>query len=191
MSKNNVLQFNVVNKTFECPDCNSADIKTDIIVEKFKYGTVDKFVELEASIPLRKCQDCGFEYTDFEAEDIQHEVICCHLGVMTPNEIIALRKDYKLTRAQFAQLTQIGEASLARWETGELIQNAAYDNYLYLLKFRTNIDLLRNRRKDNSKDKGEEQQKLGKAIYPNSGKFRALPEDILAEKLTEAQAFRL
>lgn len=147
MNKGNAVNSNsTAIKVFECPECNSTNVKTEYVIEKFKHGVAKKFVELEANIPLRKCQDCGFEYTDFEAEDVQHEAICHYLGVMTPNEIIALRKSYGLTRAQFAELTQIGEASLARWETGEFIQNAAYDNYLRLLYSSKNIELLRNKR---------------------------------------------
>lgn len=186
MNKSNVLDFNSINRIFECPDCKSTNVKTEVVIDKFKYGTASKFVELEASTPVRKCQDCGFEYTDFEAEDIQHEVICRYLGVMTPNEINSLRKNYGFTRAQFAQLTQIGEASLARWETGELIQNAAHDNYLYLLSFPDNIDLLRNRRKDNASD--QEQQKEMNMVV---GRFRALSEDALNEISHKAQTFRL
>lgn len=159
MSKDNVVNSNFTAvKVLECPDCNSTNVKTEYVLEKFKHGTAKKFVELEANIPLRKCQDCEFEYTDFEAEDVQHEAICNYLGVMTPNEIIALRKSYGLTRAQFAELTQIGEASLARWETGEFIQNAAYDNYLRLLYSSKNIELLRNKRTKITNEDQEQKQ---------------------------------
>jgi len=48
-----------------------------------------------------------------------------------------------LTRERFAALTGIGTASLARWETGELIQSAGYDKYLRLLAFAGNLERLR------------------------------------------------
>ena len=38
-----------------------------------------------------------------------------------------------MTRAKFAQVTGLGEASLNRWENGLTIQTYAYDRYLRLL----------------------------------------------------------
>jgi len=58
---------------------------------------------------------------------------------------VALRKRYNLTRAEFASLTRFGEASLARWETGQLIQNAANDQLLYLLSIESNVERLQKR----------------------------------------------
>lgn len=39
-----------------------------------------------------------------------------------------------MTRAQFSEITGLGEATLARWEAGAVIQNRANDRYLRLLK---------------------------------------------------------
>jgi len=64
---------------------------------------------------------------------------------MVPAEVLDLRSSYGLTRAEFAEATRIGEASLARWETGQLIQNPANDNFLYLLRFRENWERLKAR----------------------------------------------
>ncbi|MGO9274786.1 MAG: type II TA system antitoxin MqsA family protein [Terriglobia bacterium] len=119
----------------ECPNCGSTHVETRTLPDRFQYGSAPKAVELEALVPFRKCADCGFEFTDSDAEDARHEAVCRHLGVMTPSEVRALREEYGLTRAEFAERTRIGEASLARWETGLLIQNRANDNYLYLLRF--------------------------------------------------------
>jgi DNA-binding transcriptional regulator YiaG len=97
---------------------------------------------LTARVPLRTCTKCGFEYFDEEAEDARHAAVCRHLGVQTPAEIEALRKKYGLSRVEFADLTQLGEATIARWERGALIQNAANDRYLYLLRWEENIERL-------------------------------------------------
>lgn len=132
-------------KVFECPDCGSTQVETKLAVDRFDYGSGDNIVELEALVPFRKCSNCGFEYTDYEAEDKRHEAICRHLGVMPPAEVVALRKQYDLSRVQFAEKTHIGVASLARWETGEIIQNAANDSYLFLLGFPDNMRRLETR----------------------------------------------
>lgn len=129
----------------QCPNCGSNRLDSQSIEDVFQYGSGSKAVELRALIPIHKCLDCGFSYTDFEAEDLRHEAICRHLGVMTPAEILALRKGLGLSRAQFAEKIRVGEASLARWETGQLIQNPANDNYMYLLRFQGNMERLANR----------------------------------------------
>lgn len=129
----------------ECPNCGSGNVTTRLSVDRFTYGNGTDAVQLKANIPFHRCTDCTFEYTDSEAEDIRHEAVCRHLGVMVPAEVLDLRSSYGLTRAEFAEATRIGEASLARWETGQLIQNPANDNFLYLLRFRENWERLKAR----------------------------------------------
>lgn len=129
----------------ECPNCGSNKVTTRLSLDRFAYGSGPDAVQLEATIPFRRCADCAFGYTDSEAEDIRHEVVCHHLGVMAPTEVLGLRISYGLTRAEFAEATRIGEASLGRWETGQLIQNPANDNFLYLLGFRENWERLKAR----------------------------------------------
>jgi DNA-binding transcriptional regulator YiaG len=85
---------------------------------------------------------------DGDAEDACHEAVCRHLGVMTPSQIKALRTLYGLTQSQFSEITKLGEATLSRWERGIVIQNQAYDNYLYLLGFNENLERIRNRTKE-------------------------------------------
>jgi len=104
---------------------------------------------------------------------------------MTPSDIKSLRKGYDLTRAQFAELTRIGEASLARWETGEVIQNAANDDYLYLLSFPENLKLLEERRNPQRSVKTEEVAK------PLTERFKMLDERSLKTKLQEESEFEL
>ncbi len=95
-------------------------------------------VELSVNVPVRRCNACEFEYLDEESEQIKHDAVCRHLGVLPPIEIKRIRNQYGMTRAQFARLTGIGEASLNRWENGLGIQTHAYDRYLRLLQFPAN-----------------------------------------------------
>jgi DNA-binding transcriptional regulator YiaG len=92
---------------------------------------------------MRKCADCGFEFTDGAAESSRHEAVCRYLSVLTPEEILRIRELNGLSRAEFAKLTRIGEASLHRWENGLLIQNPAMDSYLRLLAFPESLERLR------------------------------------------------
>jgi putative zinc finger/helix-turn-helix YgiT family protein len=131
--------------TLQCPICGKSRIRTTPTEDPFRYGTGKEAVELTVVVPVRSCVDCGYQFLDEEAEDIRHEAVCRHLGVLTPSEILALRRRYDVTRMQFAEITRLGEATLGRWERGALIQNAAYDQLLYLLSFEENFERLRER----------------------------------------------
>jgi DNA-binding transcriptional regulator YiaG len=140
-TRNQELSSNI-----ECPNCGAIGVRTRFASDKFKYGVGSDAVDLETRIPFRRCPACEFEYTDAQAEDLRHDAICRHLKRMIPVEIAGIRKRYHLRRDEFAAKTSLGEASLARWESGQLIQNAAYDNYLYLLTFQENMKRLEERR---------------------------------------------
>jgi putative zinc finger/helix-turn-helix YgiT family protein len=132
--------------SLSCPSCGHGTVQTTYIEHKFSYGDGDRSVELSANVPLRRCPECGVEFFDSVAEELQHEAVCRHLGVMTPAEVRAVRqKTGSLSRGEFARITRLGEATIGRWERGELIQNAANDQLLYLLTFTENLERLRDR----------------------------------------------
>jgi DNA-binding XRE family transcriptional regulator len=147
MSKMSIENTNLSDKdgVFVCADCGSSNVETFEEDYTFAYGIGEGRVELTTRIPIRKCGNCGFSYRDCIADDICHEAVCRHLGVMTPAKIRALRELHGLTQAQFSEVTKLGEATLSRWERGVVIQNQAYDNYLYLLAFSKNFDRVRER----------------------------------------------
>lgn len=130
-----------------CALCGAASVRTEVRPETFPHGSSDDAVNINVDIPVRVCESCHFEFTDAEADDIRHEAICRHLGVLTPSQISGIRKSYGSSRANWAELTGLGEASQARWENGQIIQNLANDRYLYLLMFPQNVDRLRERTK--------------------------------------------
>lgn len=139
----------------ECPNCGKPSIRTVRETQTVAYGRGKDSIEIPVQLPVRTCTQCGFQYTDEQAEDIRHDAICHHLGLMTPGEIAALRRRHNMTRSEFAELTGFGEASLARWETGKLIQNAANNQFLYLLSFESNMEHLRNRRVQKKEERAE------------------------------------
>jgi putative zinc finger/helix-turn-helix YgiT family protein len=128
-----------------CPECGSGPVKSLPHVQTFPYGQGSDFVELSATVPLRVCTQCGFEYLDDAAELLRHEAVCRHLDVLTPSEIRAIRESYSLSRTRFARITKLGEATVARWERGEVIQNAALDEYLRLISIPANFSAVRRR----------------------------------------------
>ena len=126
-----------------CEMCGTPGLKTELIRNPFIYGVGSDAVELSADIPVHTCASCTVSFTNQAAEVIEHDVVCRHLGVLTPDEIRALRARYSMSRAAFARLTGFGEATVARWERREVIQNASSDRYLRLLSDATTFRRLR------------------------------------------------
>jgi putative zinc finger/helix-turn-helix YgiT family protein len=127
----------------QCPECDEARVVTIPTPHQFRYGVGPNAVKIETILPVRHCEACGFEFLDREGEQKQHEAVCKHLGVMTPAQIRDLRINLGLSRAELARLTGLGEATIARWERGSLIQNEANDRYLKLLAHKDNVRRLK------------------------------------------------
>lgn len=166
-----------------CPECDGTDISTSYEKETVPYGSGTEAIDLTCTVPVRKCKVCGFSFTDDEAAEIRHEAVCRHLNVLTPAEILSIRQSYGLSRNEFSKLTHIGEASLARWENGYLIQNPANDQLLFLLQYQENVERLRSRARTTLSIKANRNIDLSCsaliASSPDSNKvFRALtPSD--------------
>jgi putative zinc finger/helix-turn-helix YgiT family protein len=131
--------------TVVCFDCGSSDVVKEVQQQEFQYGNGESAVNLTAEMPVYTCNSCGYQFAGPEADDARHEAVCRHFGVFTPAEIVAIRESAGLSRMQFAEISGIGIASLKRWETGTLIQNAANDRLIFLMTFRENVEQLRKR----------------------------------------------
>lgn len=123
------------NEREQCPECDSHAVRETLREQKFIYGTGDRAVQLAAKMPVFECQHCGFTFTDDRADKARQEAICRHEGVFTPEEIATVRKRADMSRTTFAAVGRFGVASLARWETGALLQNGANDQLIYLMQF--------------------------------------------------------
>lgn len=165
-----------------CPECGSDDVETGEEEYSFPYGVGEEAVEITARVPIRTCADCGFRFMDQTAERVCHDAICDHLGVMKPSKVKALRDFFQLTQAEFSNITGIGEATLSRWERGVVIQNKAYDNYLYLLGFEKNLQSVRER--------GESPEPMEQDVKRvERPQFREL--DVNDEVLQKKESFKL
>ena len=128
-------------ETRRCPICDGM-AETLWCRHVFAYGAGDDAVQLSTDLPYGRCEACDFEFLDHDGERSKHEAVCKHLGVLSPWEIKAIRLRFKMTRAEFARLSGLGEATLARWEKGLVTQNRANDRYLRLLAEPGGIDRL-------------------------------------------------
>lgn len=127
--------------SINCPNCGSVNVATNYEQQQFLYGK--EAVSLHATVAVRSCTNCHFEFTDWEAEEARDKAIREYLHAPTGDEVESVRKKYHMSRAEFAAISGLGSASLARWETGALIPNAANARYLFLLSFAENITRLR------------------------------------------------
>src|SRR5688500_18667338 len=103
-------------ETITCGFCGASNVSTRFEEDKFMYGDGDSAVMLTALVPVHQCASCSAEFTDDSAEDVRHDTVCHHLSVLTPAQIRELRERHNLSRSQFAKLTRLGEATIARWE---------------------------------------------------------------------------
>ena len=133
----------VPNSADTCPQCAAKAIMTSRHHHTFRYGSGDSAVDLSVNLPLRRCGSCEFEFLDDEAERLKHEAVCEHLGVLSPSAIRRIRKSHGMTRAAFAEVTGLGEATLNRWENGIVVQTLANDRYVRLLARTENMYRLR------------------------------------------------
>lgn len=117
-----------------CPSCETCELTCSIQHIEFEYGSGDSAVQLNAEVPIYYCAICDIHILDYKAEEIKHNTLCAHFGVLNPTDIVQLRKSYGMSRAEFARILGVGEASLNRWEKGINIQNYANDRYLRLLQ---------------------------------------------------------
>lgn len=156
----------------ECPACGQHRIRTNLVQDRFEYGIDDDRAELSAWVRIHHCMNCDLTFTGDDAEEARHEAVCRYLGLLTPREILEVRESYGLSQSDFAEISKIGKASLARWERGALLQNAANDNLVYLLKFKDNMRRLRSRADATQTEKCNFQPKFRKLSEADQGSLK-------------------
>ncbi len=120
-----------------CPLCD----KTHEIEEKKRFATVtlkgDKVVYEER---FYFCANADDEENEFETGSMTNENLLsarnayrAKHGLLTSDEIVAIRESYGLSQVDLARLLGWGEATISRYET-KAIQDEAYDTMLRLIK---------------------------------------------------------
>ncbi len=116
-----------------CPACSATDMREKIEIETFPFG--EDRVEISVSVPVIRCGQCSFAYTDQRAEDLRHAAVCAHMGLLTPKEIHHVRKRVlNMSREAFHAAYGLSSASVERWENGKLFQNEAADTLIRALE---------------------------------------------------------
>lgn len=132
-------------KLRRCSNCGHSPLREQTVTDRFEYqsdGEEPLTIEVR-DVPVEACPKCGEKYFGPAAARVQHAAVCRALGLLTPQEIQAIRERLGPTQAEFARLTGIGEATLSRWERGRILPNRAMDRYLRLLdRNHSNVTLL-------------------------------------------------
>lgn len=116
--------------TVACVFCGAEAAVHSREAQTFGYVDKGREVELTALIPVLTCSSCNESYAAEGAEEAHNNAVCEHLGRLTPAQIKTLRKERGLTQAELANLLDAGIASIKRWESGTVIQNASMDRQL-------------------------------------------------------------
>lgn len=118
----------------KCGCCDTGHLVTQFRRETFEHETENGRVMIEADrVPISVCDTCKSVFVTGETAKVRHEYVCRKLGLITPDEIRAIRNRHGLKKAEFARITQFGESSISRWESGRLFPNASGSKYLKLL----------------------------------------------------------
>lgn len=117
-----------------CPACEEGFLRPVQKGVEFKYKGEVTIVQTIAY----ECGECSEAFFDDKVErnlekslaDIRRRVD----GLLTSDEIRAIRAMFGMTQVDFARALRVGEKNFARYETGQSIQERTMDNLLRLLR---------------------------------------------------------
>ncbi len=118
----------------QCTECGA---RMDFITGMVRERVNGESVAVE-DIPHFSCRKCGNELLKLDVAQHVFETANAlyrqrhHL--LSGAEILAIRKQLKLTQVQLAALLKLGGNTLSRWESGRIVQSAAMDTLLRLLR---------------------------------------------------------
>lgn len=77
-----------------------------------------------------RCEQCGAIVLNDEADRKITDALRTAAGLLSPEQIRRGRERFGLSQKQLAHYLQVGEETLARWETGGQMQSRAMDRLL-------------------------------------------------------------
>jgi putative zinc finger/helix-turn-helix YgiT family protein len=94
-------------------------------------------VSVPSALHLRcpKCDEVVLRFSD--ARRLQEDAIATYRkkhGLLSADEIRALRKRFGLTQGELARFLHLGANTISRWESGRNVQTEAMEMFLRLLR---------------------------------------------------------
>jgi putative zinc finger/helix-turn-helix YgiT family protein len=117
-----------------CPSCGMAMVERR---GKLILPVNGEDIGVPGSVHLRcpKCHEVVLRARD--ARRLGEDAIGIYRqkhGLLSADEIRAIRERFHLTQAQFAQLLRLGTNTLSRWESGRNVQTEAMDTLVRLVR---------------------------------------------------------
>ncbi len=117
-----------------CPECGGNVKRTRTVVTtrigRRTIPVTGKFLQCHG-----ECREIYFE--PGEADDVSRRaamIARTDNGLLTPQDIREIRRQHDLTQYELEQLLNVGPKTVVRWEKGTVVQNAATDTLLRLLR---------------------------------------------------------
>lgn len=118
----------------KCAICGSGNVLEKTISEKFEYKGKSKVI---LGYHVYACDKCGEEIVDPKTIRATEKVLTDFRrgvdGLLTSDEIKAIRKKLGKTQAEMAEWLDVGEKNFARYENGKVTQGKAMDMLLRIL----------------------------------------------------------
>jgi len=118
-----------------CAVCDSDRVKK--IRKKFeaRYNQVPVVIE---NAEMYRCESCGEEFfAPEQSRELSRQIknrVREDLGLLSPERIVEIRKNLRLSQAKMESLFGLGEKVVTRWENGRVIQGRTADVALRLLE---------------------------------------------------------
>jgi HTH-type transcriptional regulator/antitoxin MqsA len=120
---------------WECPVCGRGTVSVIDGPVRVDFRDASYVVSLRHE----ECSSCGEQFFS-PAEVDQLQLIAASAarherGLLTPDEIRALRRDLGLSQERLERLLGLGPKTIVRWEKGTVFQSVAADRLLRSLRF--------------------------------------------------------
>jgi len=159
-----------------CPICQTGCLETTVKNKTFEYKgksiTIPNYKIYYCSV----CEDGIVDNKTLkETEKILTDFRRKVDGLLTSDEIKAIREKYGLTQKEFAELLDVGEKTFTRYENGQVTQSRAMDILLrYLNDDPSVIEKLKNKKYRKSENLSKEVI----TINYKGGKISLSPQDL-------------
>jgi len=118
-------------RTCSEPGCRKKQVYATVIDRQFRVkhdGKLHEFVVRD--FPVEKCSACDSITIGSDSDEILGRALREHLGFLLPSQVREGRIVLGHTQKYMASLIGCASETLSRWESGVLVQSAAYDRML-------------------------------------------------------------
>lgn len=109
-----------------CPKCDSQQFKS---LRSTPVQQVFRGETLKLRSPITECVKCGWQLlTDDQTDELRRRTADAYRekhGLLTSQQIRAIREALKMSQRQFAEFLRVGEASIKRWETWQVQEESS------------------------------------------------------------------